>query len=191
MTRTQIAAKSLLTGLIVYAFVALTGPLGALPSYVGPGQTVAPFAVFLCVLLLSGVGLRIAYIEEWLLPKPAPGDEVLSPAATGRLLAQALRVTMVALGLLLLPGAIPTVIGYAQTLLGLRGLITEAIVDHRAPQAFRLSAVQWVAGLWELGSTLLVAYLLLGAPHFVRWRVSRAERWVRSGTNGNEEVDNG
>jgi hypothetical protein len=89
---------------------------------------------------------------------------------------------MIALGLLLLRDAIWTLVGYLKTLLVLRGLITEAIVDRGIPRDLHFSAVEWIGGLCDFANALLVLYLLCGAPRFVRWQVTRVERVLGSCT---------
>jgi len=185
----QIAAKSLLTGLIVYAAIALLRPLTELPYYLTADN--APLALFLlvvCVALLVAAGLYIVAVGNRLLPGSAPDDEVLAPEQARRLLAQALLLTMVLVGLALLPKSVPTLVAVLKLPFVLRGIISDAIVDSGLPSA---STAQWFRRIYEFARLLLVLYLLCGAPRWVRWQVARAESERRERTNENERLGHG
>jgi len=189
VTKMQIAAKSLLTGLIVYAAISLLKPLTELPYYLTADN--APLALFLlviCIGLLVAAGLYIVAVGNRLLPGNAADDEVLAPDQARRLLAQALLLTMVLVGLALLPKSVPTIGTILKLPFVLRGIISDAIVDRGLPS---VSTAQWFRHIYEFARLLLVLYLLCGAPRFVRWQVARAESARCERTNENERLGNG
>jgi len=189
VTKMQIAAKSLLTGLIVYAAISLLKPLTELPYYLTAESTpLALFLLVLCVALLVAAGLYIVAVGNRLLPRTAPDDEVLAPEQARRLLAQALLLTMVLVGLALLPKSLPTIAAILKLPFVLRAIISDAIVDRGLPSA---STTQWFRHIYEFARLLLVLYLLCGAPRFVRWQIARTESARCERTNENERLGNG
>jgi hypothetical protein len=189
VTKMQIAAKSLLTGLIVYAVISLPRPLTELPYYLTAENT--PLAVFLlvvCVALLVAAGLYIVAVGNRLLPGNAADDEILAPDRARRLLAQALRLTMVLVGLVLLPESLPTIAAILKLPFVLRGIISDAIAD---PGLLSASTAQWFRRIYEFARLLLVLYLLCGAPRLVRWQIARAEGLRSTRPNESERLGHG
>lgn len=191
MTKVQIATKSILTGLIVYAAVLLLRHLEELPYYGGAaGAPRMLFLAALCVGLTIGAGWYIAAVSDRLAAGAVERD-TLSPERSQRLLAQALTLTMVALGLVLLPGTVATLVGFLKVPFVLRGWIQRAIVGHGLPPGLRLSMVEWFGRVADLAEMLLVFYLLCGAPGLVRWQVARAVGPIPLKPREDERLGNG
>lgn len=192
MTKVQIAAKCLLTGLVVYAAILLLRPLAQLPYYdATPGTPWTVFLMVLCVGLLVAVWLYVVAIAGRLLPQPAADDDVLAPGQAKRLLAQGLTLTMVLVGLAFLPRSVPTIVEALKLPFVLRGTITEAIIERTFPRVLGLSGAQGLRHLHDLVRMLLALYLLGGAPQLVRWQVARAQRGIGLPSNDSERLGNG
>lgn len=121
VTGVQIAAKSILTGMVVYAAISLLRPWAELPFYLKADNTaLGLFLLAVCIALLAAAGVYVIAATGRLLPR-AVDDEALAPDRQRRFLAQSLTLAMVLL--------------------------------------------------------VLGVYLLAGAPHFVRWHLSRTVRF--------------
>ncbi len=174
MTKVQIAAKSLLTGLVVYAAVALLRPLAEL-SYCDAAAR-SPLMLLLAALYV-GLGIGAAWYVVAVSNRLVAGTvdpDVLAPGRSQRLLAQALTLTMVSVGLLLLPRAVPTLAAILELPFVLRPVISEAIIERGLPSALQATAAEWLRRLYALVRMVLAIYLLCGAPQLVRWQVRRA-----------------
>lgn len=174
MTKVQIAAKSLLTGLIIYAAVALLRPLAELPHH-GAGAA-APLILLLAAFyvgVIVSAAWYIIVVSDHLVTSTVDRD-ALAPGRSQRLLAQALTLTMVAVGLLLLPRAVPTLVAILKLPFVLRPIINEAIIEGGFPLSLRVSPAEWLRRLHALVRMLLAAYLIFGAPQLVRWQIRRA-----------------
>ncbi len=190
MTKVQIAAKSLLTGLLVYAGISLLKPLSQLPYYdTDPDTPLTISLLVLCVGLVVAAGLYIVVVSGRLLPEATVDEEPLAADAERRLLAQTLTLTMVAVGLMLLPGSVGTMVDILKLPFVLRPIITEALVERAFPQMLRFSGARGLRQLYDLVRMLLALYLLCGAPQFVRWQLARARSQVSLGREEDERVD--
>jgi hypothetical protein len=173
MSRIEIAIRSLLTVFLIWAVVSLTGQLFNEPFYGQLDGSAATLVAAICQIGLVLVGGAYAFWGCGYLLRGAYGiDEKLAPNDRNRLLAQVLRLTMVAAGLLLLPRAIPGVMALLSFFWGCFDILETVVVRGEAWGADRAVA-WWLGQINDLLVAALAIYLLCGAPHFVRWRLAR------------------
>lgn len=172
MTKMQIIAKSVLTVLGVYAVIVLyyyyPVNFGSATGRASFGRDLASFCVFTAFAAVAVYFLAFNNYE--LARKIAGPGRHEDRHAQAALLAKSLRVGLVFAGLMLLPKSIPSILGAPSSLgTGLDNIF----IFNRTPQIENLFVRPQFRSICGLFKAALAVYLILGAPHFVRWQCNR------------------
>jgi len=169
MTKMQIIAKSVLTVLGVYAVIVLYHyyPVhsGSATGRAAFGRNLAFFCVFTAFAAVAVYFL--AFNNDELARKIAGPGRREDRRIQTELLAKSLRVGLVFAGLMLLPKSIPAILDAPSSLgTGLDNIF----IFNRMPQVEGLFVGEQFKSIYGLFKAALAVYLVLGAPHFVRWQ---------------------
>jgi hypothetical protein len=169
----QMIAKSLITicGIYLALWVIDYGGIGL---SVTSCQTKI-FNVFYAIahlFVLSFVVFFMIVNNNWLIKKFLPDEEPIPAENQEKWFVSSLRIGLVFCGLMLLASSAESVADTAKIIAGLpfwgRQLLADIFYDGRFdwPQLFKNSS--------KIFRTALIAYLIIGAPQFVRWQMKRA-----------------
>jgi len=175
MTKMQIIAKSVLTVLGVYAVIVLYYyyPVnsGSAAGRAAFGCDLASFCIFTAFAAVAVYFL--AFNNDELARKIAGPGRLEDRRIQAELLAKSLRVGLVFAGLILLPRSIPSILGAPSSLAtGLDNIF----IFNRMPQVENLFVREQFRSIYGLFKAALAVYLILGAPHLVRWQCNRLQR---------------
>jgi len=175
MTKMQIIAKSVLTVLGVYAVIVMyyyyPVHFGSVTGRAALGWNLASFCVFTAFAALAVYFL--AFNNNELARKIAGPGRWEDRRTQAALLAKSLRVGLVFAGLMLLPRSIPAILDAPSSIgTGLDNIF----IFNRMPQVEGLFAWEQFKSIYGLFKAALAVYLVLGAPHFVRWQCNRLLR---------------
>jgi len=171
MSRMHLIAKLALTalGLLVLVeslrylrFVGAVGP-ASVPSLCSLG-------VF---LLLSVLASRLLFWSEaWVNRMVGTGDEDVRPVSRVSVVG-GFRVVLLFCGLLVLAGRIEILIRAAAFVTVAPRIIVNMIVYKYIDEVFYMPVSSWARLIADLSGAALGIYLVLGAPRFVRWQMSK------------------
>jgi len=171
MSRMHLIAKLALTalGLLVLVeslrylrFVGAVGP-ASVPSLCSLG-------VF---LLLSVLACRLLFWSEaWVNRMVGTGDEDVRQVSRVSVVG-GFRVVLLFCGLLVLSGTIELLIRAAAFIVVAPKIIVNMIINKCVDGVFYMPAQSWLRLIVDLAEAALGIYLVLGAPRFVRWQMSK------------------
>ena len=121
--------------------------------------------------VLSAVVFFIIVNNNWLIKKILPDEEPIPAEFQKKWFVSSLRIGLVFCGLMLLAGSAESLVYTVKIIVGLpiwgRKLFADIFYDGRFDWS------QLLKNSFNVFKTALIAYLIIGAPHFVRWRTKR------------------
>ena len=168
----QMIAKSLVTVCGIYIALIVIGYWRIGPTAIS-SQT-KMFNVFFISIQLLVLGIVVVFMivnNDWLIKKIVLNEEPIPAENQKKWFVSSLRIGLVLCGLMLLAGSAESLVYTAKIIAGLpiwgRKLFADIFYDGRFdwPQLSRNS--------FNVFKTALVAYLIIGAPQFVRWQTKR------------------
>lgn len=168
----QMIAKSLLTvcGIYLALEVISYGKMG-----LGMSPQVDIFKVFCMavnVLILGVVVFFVIINNDWLIRKILPDEEPIPAENQKKWFVSSLRIGLVFCGLLLLTKSTESVVYTIKIIPSLpvwgRQVFTGMLYGDR------FNSMLLFENSLKVFKTVLIAYLIIGAPHFVRWQTKRA-----------------
>jgi hypothetical protein len=175
MTRMQILAKTTLTGLGIYAILALCNAYPGRYMYRREQPAIVPeilslgsFAVLGALAVYFMISNNTAFSKRI----AGPG-QILDPGSQALWLAKSLRVGLVLAGLMMLPRSIPIMVKIPKIFFLIRPALNDIIISKSVPHALKLSYSEWFRNIYGLLRAILTLYLIYGAPHFTRWQVKQ------------------
>lgn len=171
MTKMQIIAKAGLVSLGIYAVVNLCWYLThVIPSFYIPSPLIGIVCFAVLAVFIAVITFFLIFNNDSLARKMAgPGDQ-LNPADKTLWLSSSLRVAAVFCGLILLSVSIPTIRNILLVPIRIRPFINEIFLFDRYPKPLLMPFSKWCEIIYNFLKLILAAYLLCGAPHFVRWQ---------------------
>jgi len=171
MTKMHLIAKLALTVLGVLVLVESLRYI-RLVGTVGPGWVPSLCSLGIC-LLLSVLACRLLFWSDaWVERMIGPADEDV-PAVSRIRAVGGFRVVLLFCGLLVLSGRIEILIRAAAFITVAPKIIVNMIVYKHVDKVFYMPVSTWVRLIVNLCKTALGIYLVLGAPRFVRWQMSK------------------
>lgn len=169
----QMIAKSLITicGIYLVLWVINYGSIGLSVT----SRQTKIFNVFYAIAHLSVLSFVVFFMivnNDWLIKKFLPDEEPIPADHQKKWFVSSLRIGLVFCGLMLLASSAESVANTTKIIAGLpfwgRQLFADILYDGRFdwPQLFKNSS--------NIFRTTLIAYLIIGAPQFVRWQMKRA-----------------
>lgn len=172
----QIVAKTTLTVLGIYAVVSMYRFYPGRYRY-----SIQESSIFHEILFLSAYTVIVAFIAYFMILKndslsrklAGPGQQLDGPTQAVWV-TKSLYTGLVLAGLILLPNSIHGIIKFLKIPFVIRPIINEIIDFKKFPEVFTLSYRQWYKNIYELLTAILGVYLVLGAPHFIRWQIKQS-----------------
>ncbi len=176
----QIIAKTACSVLGVYAisfflngalYMALSAFLASIINSWGFVDTLQYSAQLALSILFLLVILRLLFKSEKLSARmtgPIPDDAAHVDRAWA---IAAFRIALVFCGLMMLRHCIKPVATAAIFIVYVPKLITELVINRGVPDIYQMPLRNWIDFIFALLKTAFAAYLLYGAPHFVRWQI--------------------
>jgi len=171
MTRMYLMARLALTVLGVFIFIESMRYL-QLAWSVGDkwGPPVCSIGIF---LLLSFLACRfLCWSDAWVERMIGPCDEDMPPVSC-ILVVGGFRVALVFCGLLILSGRIEILIRVAAFIVVAPKIIVNMIIHKHVDGVFYMPGRSWLRLIISLAKAALGIYLVLGAPRFLRWQMSK------------------
>jgi len=171
MSRMHLIARLVLTALGVYTLV-LGLNYGGLVGRVGPGWMGSLSCLVSCLFsFVLACGLLLSP-DAWVERMIGPDDESGLPVSRIGVLA-GLRVVLLFCGLIVLAGHIGFLLRAGAFLAVGPKIITNMIVYKYIDKDFYMPVSAWVRLIADVCGAALGIYLVLGAPRFVRWQMSK------------------
>lgn len=182
MTRMHIIAKIALALIGVRLLVSLLYFTSFYMRTVGAGFQIAPFARIpafgVTLLVRCAVVYFLVFRNDWLVKMLVGPEERSAQHADRTWLVVGFRLTLYFCGVMVLAGCIDFLIsGVAFIIYGPRVLI-DMIIHRYVDDIFAIGIYGWLEWLSGLCRTTLGVYLVLGAPHFVRWQMKKFNRYA-------------
>ena len=129
------------------------------------------FYVAVSLGVLSAIVFFIIVNNNWLIKKILPDEEPIPAENQKKWFVSSLRIGLVLCGLMLLAGSAESLVYTAKIIVGLpiwgRKLFADIFYDGRFDWS------QLLKNSFNVFKTALIAYLIIGAPQFVRWQTKR------------------
>ena len=129
------------------------------------------FYVAVSLGVLSAIVFFMIVNNNWLIKKILPVEEPIPAENQKKWFMSSLRIGLVLCGLMLLAGSAESLVYTAKIIVGLpiwgRKLFADIFYDGRFDWS------QLLKNSFNVFKTALIAYLIIGAPQFVRWQTKR------------------
>jgi hypothetical protein len=182
MTKMQIIAKAVLSALGIHIALVLSANIENLLGIAFYRAADNP-PILLSLACLTAYALLIAAVSFWLVfnnnqlaCRLAGHAQTLSHPEQHRTLITSYRLALLLVGLFFLPEAIKTIVRFLSALWppDLREAFTWLINTGTLPRNVNRPSSQWYALIAKNLTAALACYLILGAPHFVRWQLNHS-----------------
>lgn len=171
MTKMHLLAKLALTALGVLVLVESLRYIQFVGT-MGPGWVPNLFSLGIS-LLLSFLACRFLFWSDaWVERMIGPADEDMPPVSRIRAVG-GFRIVLAFCGLLVLSGTIELLIRAAAFIVVAPKIIVNMIINKCVDGVFYMPAWSWLRLIVDLAEAALGIYLVLGAPRFVRWQMSK------------------
>jgi hypothetical protein len=172
MTKMHLIAKLALTALGVLVLVESLRYI-QLAGAMGPGWAPSLFCLGI-FLLLSFMAYRFLFWSDASVERMIDAaDEEDAPPVNRIWAVGGFRVVLAFCGLLVLSGAIEFLIRAAAFVTVAPRIIVNMIVHKYVDEVFNMPTWSWLRLIVNLAEAALGIYLVLGAPRFVRWQMSK------------------
>ncbi|MCK4913525.1 MAG: hypothetical protein KAI59_04775 [Planctomycetes bacterium] len=168
MSKMQIIAKAILTIIGISAITSIFQYF-SYPLFTIVNISILNVVLFFAVLTILLVVIAYLFIfkNNWLASKIAGSGEKLNSENEVLWLTASIRIAAIFCGLILLPGAIPTMLKIVVFPIHMRGLINEIFIFGGFPKSINLTATQWFRMIHGLVNASLSAWLLCGRIPFM------------------------
>ena len=172
MTKMHLIARLALTALGVLVLVESMRYI-QLAGAMGPGWAPSLFSLGI-FLLLSFLACRFLFWSDaWVERMIGAADEEDAPPVSRIWAVGGFRVVLVFCGLVILSGRIEILIRAVAFIVVAPKIIVNMIVSKSVDKVFYMPGWSWVRLIVDLAKAALGIYLILGAPRFVRWQMSK------------------
>lgn len=138
--------------------------------WAGWGPNLCSLGVFLLLSVL--VWRMLFWSDAWVERMIGPGDEDAPPVSSIRAVG-GFRVVLLFCGLLVLAGRIEILIRAVAFIAVAPKMIVNMIVYKHIDEVFYMPVRSWIRLIVSIAKAALGIYLVLGAPRFVRWQMSK------------------
>jgi hypothetical protein len=172
MSKTQIIAKSILTVLGIYALMLIPKGIGSTitlyfsQSIPAALFTLAGFGFFTFVAVYF-----LAFNNNGIARLIAGTSVQLNPQQQTAWLINSLRLGLVFAGLMLIPSTLPALSKLLHFFFLIRPAVNELLTSKGLLSALNLTASQWFGTICDFAALALAAYLILGAPHYIKRQI--------------------
>ena len=172
MTKMHLIAKLALTALGVLVLVESLRYI-QLADAMGPGWAPSLFCLGI-FLLLSFLACRFLFWSDaWVERMIGAADEEDAPPVSRIRAVGGFRVVLLFCGLLVLSGRIEILIKALAFIVVAPKIIVNMIIHKYVDGVFYMPARSWLRLIVDLVKAALGIYLILGAPRFLRWQMSK------------------
>jgi hypothetical protein len=148
---------------------------GVMLSQSGTMWDIYGICLIITVILVPGSVLFFMTLNnDWLVKKILPSEEPIPVEYQKIWFITALRVGLVFCGLILLANSIESVVYTAKLIIALPFWNTQWFSDFIYGNSdVRFQELRLHKGVFNIINTILIIYLIMAAPHFVKWQAKR------------------